>query len=194
MILYTTIIALSVCLNLCLNGFLGAGWAVSAVWLAAAVGAMVVIDAAVAVCVRCYPEKKIDVFSRYFTVSQRERALYERLGVRRWKDVIPESGKYLCHFAKDKIAEPANNVYILKFLRETCYAEVMHECSFVLSFAALLFLPYRLHIVLPVVLTNALLQLLPAIAQRYNRCRLVKLYRFNARRQMAPAAEEGQNG
>ncbi len=182
MILYAVIIISSIALTGCLNGAFGIGWEGSFAWVGIAVAIMVVIDAVTAIIVHAVPERKIDPFAEIFMVSQRERRFYEKLGVKTWKDVIPESGKYLCHFAKDKIAEPNNNLYVLKFLRETCYAEIMHVISFVLSFVPLIFMPYRLQIVLPIVLTNALLQVLPVIVQRYNRNRLVKLYRYNERK------------
>lgn len=180
MIFYSVIIVLAVILVTALNGFFGVGWKLTLIWGSVALGVMVAIDIIVAVFVRMIPEKKLDPFGKIFTVSQRERKFYEKLGVRKWKDLIPETGKYLCDFAKDKIAEPNNNEYVLKFLRETCYAGLMHAISIVLSFAAL-FLPYRLPIVLPVVLTNVFLQALPVMTQRYNRFRLVKLYRYNER-------------
>lgn len=181
MIFYTAIITLAVILVTVLNGFFGIGWKLTCIWGPAAVGAMVAIDAIVAILVRfLIPEKKLDPFAKIFTVSQKERKFYEKLGVRKWKDIIPETGKYLCNFAKDKISEPNNNEYVLKFLRETCYAGLMHAISIVLSFTAF-FMPYRLTIVLPVVMTNVFLQALPVMTQRYNRFRLVKLYRYNER-------------
>jgi hypothetical protein len=45
---------------------------------------------------------------------------------------------------------------------------------------------------LPVAVINAFLQLLPVIVQRYNRTRLVTLYRFNERRERAVAQKTQQ--
>ena len=143
--------------------------------------AVVAIDALIAWIVHSIPEKKIHPFKKFYQTGKRERKLYEKLGVRKWKDIIPESGKYLCNFAKDKVERPNDNKYVLKFLVETCYAEIMHEISFFLGFV-LLFMPYRWTIVLPVCCVNAFLQLLPVIVQRYNRVRLESVYKFNLKR------------
>ena len=148
-----------------------------------------VIDAVVAAIVHAIPENKINPFSRCYKTGKKERKFYEKLGVKKWKDIIPESGKYLCHFAKDKVYEPNNNEYVLKFLRETCYAGIMHIVSIFLGFVPLIFLPEKLNIVLAICLVNAFLQLLPVIVQRYNRDRLYKLYSFNKKH-----SKEQQNG
>lgn len=144
---------------------------------------MVVLDAVIAAIIHALPPSLMRPFDKIYAISPAERKLYERAGIRVWKDVIPETGKYLCHFAKDKIADPNDNEYILQFLRETCYAEIMHFLSLALSFPTLFFLPYTFNIALPVVLVNAFLQLLPAVTQRYNRDRLIHLYRYNERKQ-----------
>ena len=144
---------------------------------------VVAIDAIIAAIVHAIPEKHIHPLKKVYKIGKRERKFYEKLGVRNWKDIIPESGKYLCNFAKDKIYEPNNNVYVLKFLRETCYAGIMHLISIFLGFVPLAFLPYRLTIVLPICIINAFLQLLPVIVQRYNRIRLITLYNFNLKKE-----------
>ena len=94
---------------------------------------VVVIDAVIAAIVHAIPEKNINPFKKYYQTSKKERVFYENLGVRKWKDIIPESGKYLCHFSKSSVEQPNNNEYVLKFLRETCYAEVMHITSIFLG-------------------------------------------------------------
>ena len=144
---------------------------------------VVVIDAIIAAIVHAVPERKIDPFKKYYQTSKKERAFYEKLGVRKWKDIIPESGKYLCHFSKTNVEQPNNNEYVLKFLRETCYAEVMHLISIFLGCIPIAFMPLKLSVVLPIALVNAVLQTLPVIVQRYNRIRLISLYNFNKRKQ-----------
>ncbi len=146
--------------------------------------AVVAIDAIVAAVVHAVPERKINPFAKCFQASQKERSFWEKLGVRKWKDIIPESGKYLCHFSKTNVEQPNNNEYVLKFLRETCYAEVMHIISIFLGFIPLAFMPIKLTVVLPVCFINAVLQTLPVIVQRYNRIRLIALYNFNKRKQI----------
>ena len=139
------------------------------------------IDAVVAILIRLIPEKKLNPFAKIFQISKGEKKFYEAIGVKKWKDLIPESGKYLAHFAKDKIEKPNDNKYVLKFLNETLYAGIMHIISIFAGFIPLVFMPYKLTIVLPIALVNAFLQILPVIVQRYNRVRLVTLYKYNER-------------
>lgn len=184
MILYLLIIFFSV-VFICISNLVLYNSVAVCLWTVIAVLEVCAVDALVAWIVHAVPEEKVNPFAPHYQVGSKERKLYEKLGVRKWKDVIPETGKYLCHFAKDKIAEPNDNVYLLKFLRETCYAEVMHLLSFFLQFLLLIIPFYRATIMVPVVCVNGFLQLLPVIVQRYNRCRMIKLYRFNEKRQKA---------
>lgn len=152
------------------------------------------IDALVALLVRRWPEEKIDPFNGFFTARPWERKLYVRLGVRRWKDRIPEMGGLLAHFPKDRVADLHDNVYLLKFLRETCYAEVMHLWSIPAGFLIFLLWPRRiLWFGLPVALVNAFLQILPVITQRYVRPFLVSAYRRNEKSEARRQATESSN-
>jgi len=141
------------------------------------------IDALVAVCVRLYPEPKVDPFGGYFAARRWERRFYVRLGIRHWKDRIPEMGGLLAHFPKKHVADRHDNAYLLKFLRETCYAEVMHLLSIPAGFLVLLlFCVPHYHVLwfgLPVAVINAVLQILPVLTQRYVRPFLVAAYRRN---------------
>lgn len=182
MALYLSIIVISYAAIAAINGFF-TGFGTAYAYGAAAVAALVFIDAVAALLTRyCIPEKKMNPFARCFNVSAKERRFYEKIGIKKWKDTIPETGKYLAGFAKDEIAQPDNNEYLLKFLRETCYAGIMHAVSFGAGFLALAFLPYKLTIVLPAAVVNAFLQLLPTMVQRYNRYRIKILYKHNEKR------------
>ena len=184
MILYLTIIFVVWCTTALFNAlFASMGAGIAVLHTSLNVLLMVVIDAIVAIIVHSVPENKIDPFKKIFVASNGERKFYESLGVRVWKDIIPESGKALVGFDKRQIEKPTDNTYILKFLRETCYAGIMHAISIFACLIVFAFMPYKLTIVLPVVLTNIFLQLLPVIVQRYNRIRLISLYYFNKRHQ-----------
>ena len=138
------------------------------------------LDALVALAVRRYPEEKIDPFHGYFAARRWERKFYVRLGVRHWKDRIPEMGGLLARFSKKQVADRRDNTYLLKFMRETCYAEVMHLLSIPAGFLILLLFPHRiLWFGLPVALVNAVLQIFPVITQRYVRPFLATAYRRN---------------
>ncbi len=182
MIFYPVFIVTSFALIGVVNGFLLQDFSVSFAHAGLALLIVVVVDIVVAAATRLFPEEKIDPFQAIFLPSARERKVLLAIGVRTWKDIIPETGKYLCHFAKDKIEKPEDNGYLLKFLRETIYAEAMHVISFFLGFSALLLPVYRWNIALPIALVNAFLQFLPVCAQRYNRPRLIALYQYNQRK------------
>lgn len=170
-----------VCFNLIalLTGFLDLGVGLGYAQTGIALGAVVAADAIIAIAVRLFPEKKIDPFARIFTPSKTERKFYTKIRLMRWKFLVPETGKYLCNFDKDKIAEPHDNAYVLKFMRETVYASVMHIISVFVPFAFMPFLPISLAVSLSVCGVNAFLQLLPFMVQRFNRPRLAALYRHN---------------
>lgn len=140
------------------------------------------IDAVVAFIIHKLPEKWFNPFNKIYKVWNFERGLYEKIGIRKWKDKIPEMGQ-LCNFKKDKIADIGNNEYIFKFMVETCYAEVLHFLSAVLGFAVIfVFSPkFMLSFALPVAIVNCFLQILPILIQRYTRPKLIKVYERNSK-------------
>ena len=142
---------------------------------------VVAIDAIIATIVHAMSQKKLHPFAKIYQMTKFEKTLYLKLGIKKWKDKIPEAGKYLCHFAKDKVLDPNNNEYVYKFLCETCYAGIMHFISIFLGFLIMIFMPNKLNIVLPVCVVNAVLQILPVMVQRFNRERLINLYNYNKR-------------
>ncbi|MBQ8357402.1 MAG: hypothetical protein IJX39_06285 [Clostridia bacterium] len=153
------------------------------------------IDAVVALAVRyLLPKRWMDARLPFWRVHRRERGIYVRLGIRRWKDKIPETGGLLVGFSKKQIADPKSPQYLLKFLSETCYAECMHAISVLagfgvipLAFSALL--PFYEHLFffgLPVAVINAILNLLPVLVQRYVRPFLLHAYRHYEKKADAP--------
>lgn len=156
-------------------------------FLAAYVTMLIVflIDTVVALIVRyLLPKRWMDGRLRFWHVRKIERRIYVRLGIRHWKDKIPETGGMLVGFSKKHVAEPKSLEYLLKFLSETCYAECMHFISIFagfavipLSFSALLPFPqHLLYFGLPVAIINAILQILPILVQRYVRPFLLHAY------------------
>ena len=141
-----------------------------------------IIDAVVAYIIHKLPNKWFNPYKKIFYVFSFERKFYESIGIRKWKDRIPEMGQ-LCNFKKDKIAEINNNDYLYKFLEETCYAEVLHFWSAILGFLIIFFFPIKLalYITGPVALVNMFLQILPVFIQRYTRPKLIKIYERNIR-------------
>ncbi len=143
------------------------------------------LDAAVALIVRyAVPEKYYNPLRRRFAVARFEKKLYVQLGIRTWKDKIPETGGLLAGFQKSRALDLHDNEYVLKFMRESCYAEVMHLWSALLSFVILPLCSasLRLTLALPVALVNFVLQLLPILVQRFIRPQLLRVYKGNLRR------------
>ena len=144
---------------------------------------LVVIDAICALFVRyCLPKKVFNPFLKVYNVAKGERKFYERIGVRKWKDKIPEAGQLFANFAKTEIADMTNNEYVYKFMTETIYAEIMHWLSTALSFLIIFIdLSLALYVALPLVIGNMILNILPVMVQRYNRPKLMVLYQRNER-------------
>lgn len=142
----------------------------------------VVIDALVALIIHKLPPKIANPDLRIYKVYKFERRIYEKLGIKKWKGLVPETGG-LCDFKKDKIYDPNNSEYLHKFMVETCYAELLHFISAFMSFTVL-FLGEgitKLTICLPLAIMNFVVQVLPALIQRYVRPRINVLYQRRLR-------------
>lgn len=142
------------------------------------------VDGVIACLARVLPKKLFEPDRKRFTVSDREKKFYDRLKIKSWKDKIPETGALLKIFDKTKIENSEDPAYLHTFLRETCYAEIMHEYSAPLAFLILFAAPGALKwtIALPVAVVNFILQMFPIAVQRYNRNRLTKLYRVRLKK------------
>lgn len=141
---------------------------------------LIIIDAVVAIFVRIFPKKWVNPFNKIYTVHKWESKFYVKLGIRKWKDLIPESGKMLTGFGKREVLDMKDNAYLFKFMEETVYAEVMHLLSAVLGFLVV-FVNLKLWFLvgIPLAIFNFILQILPAMVQRYNRPKLMLAYRRN---------------
>lgn len=111
-----------------------------------------------------------------FRVKGWEMSFYKKIRIKKWKDKIPEMGR-TGGFPKDHLRS-ADPVYLERFISETCFGEWMHFTAGVVGFSALLFYPLSdLFFVLPILIVNFFLHLLPCLIQRYNRYRLLRLCR-----------------
>ena len=94
----------------------------------------------------------------YRTFSwEREGRVYEAMGIRRWKDRLP-----------DKSIDG-----LVRFLQETCVAELVHWCLLLLSFPLYSYVPTGFGAAVTVL--YALSNLPFIFIQRYNRPRLQRL-------------------
>lgn len=141
---------------------------------------LIIIDAVVAIFVRMFPKKWVNPFNKIYTVHKWESKFYVKLAIRKWKDLIPESGKMLTGFGKREVLDMKDNAYLFKFMEETVYAEVMHLLSAVFGFLVV-FVNLKLWFLvgIPLAIFNFILQILPAMVQRYNRPKLMLAYRRN---------------
>ena len=137
---------------------------------------LMAIDAAVAFFTQRVPRKWLIPNAWCFKVFGFERRLYEKVGIRKWKDSIPELGGAFKKFSKQHL-ESNSKEYIHFFIVETIYGEMAHTWAIV--FGIIIFFIFPSHILnfaLPLFLINLFLNLLPAMIQRYTRPKLCKVY------------------
>ncbi len=144
---------------------------------------MIMLDAIVALLLHEFPKlfcknfmEKTKFYNadRFpFKVYKFERKIYEKIGVKKWKDLLPNK----MGMRKDKIEDKNNSNYLNMFIIESCRAEFMHGLSAVFSLVVAIFLPFKyITISLPVIFVNIILQILPVLVQRYNRPKIKALY------------------
>ena len=164
----------------------GEPWYMYLIMTVAAVVASFLIDALVALVGRRLPKKWMDPNKKIFTTSKKEIAFYEKIGVRKWKDKVPELGGFTA-FHKNKLSDPWNNEYVERYMLEACYGVVIHLFSPLFGFLIIL-LDYKMYtgwswmwltIMLPVALVNGVLILLPAFILKYNLPKLKMLWDIN---------------
>lgn len=141
------------------------------------------IDALLAFVIRhLLPAKWFNFRLKRFHISKRERKIYEKLQIKKWKDKIPELGKF-ANFRKNKVEDPTNNEYVERFILECCYGEGVHLSSIILGFLIILMYPkYCLMLGIPVAIANGIIHCLSFMILRYNRPKLMVLFERNKRR------------
>ena len=105
---------------------------------------------------------------------ERGGRVYEKLGIRRWKDKVPDMSRYIPHTFRKKIGVMRSPEHVEGLIRETCVAELVHVVLILLSPVFLVLLPRGWNWIC--MLLYDLFGNLPFILiQRYNRPRLVIL-------------------
>ena len=164
----------------------GEPWYIYLIMVFAAIAASFIIDAVVAFVGRRLPKKWMDPNKKFFQASKKELAFYEKIGVRKWKDKVPELGGFTS-FHKNKLSDPWNNKYVERYMLEACYGVVIHFASPFFAFLIIL-LDYKMYtgwswmwltIMLPVAIVNAVLIGLPTFILKYNLPKLKMLYDIN---------------
>lgn len=152
--------------------------------VAISVVAAILIDSVFATIVRwVLPKNWFSLDKKRFEAGRRERRFYEILGIKKWKDKVIELGVFT-GFRKNRIAEPANNEYIRRYITEANYGVVVHiACLFCGYLVCFLFPAHRYSIGIPVGFVNMMLNFFPLMILRYNLPKLHSLYRFNLKRE-----------
>ena len=120
-----------------------------------------------------------------------EKKLYIKLGVRAWKDHIPDLGG-IGGFSKKRLQSPDAPAYIEKYIIECHKGVLTHRLCYLLGLPVMLTLPNlcALTIGLPVAVINLILNALPTMALRYNTPMLLgMLKRMRRKAVQAPPAD-----
>lgn len=106
---------------------------------------------------------------------EKDGVFYERLGIRRWKDKMPEKSRVVKYECSKTITSMHDMGHIARLIMETCVAEAVHLALIIAAF----FLPLLVRgpaLVIGWIL--AILFNLPCLLiQRYNRPRLAGMFR-----------------
>ena len=152
-------------------------------WTAANAVIVFCIDGVLAFLIRRLPEKWFAVNSKLVHIRKFENKLYLKLGVKKWRDFVPELGGFT-DFHKDKIYKPNDNEYVARYILEANYGIVIHISGIIFGFAVI-FIPnirYALMIGLPVAIVNAIYNEMSTMILRFNLPKLYTLYKRNEKK------------
>ena len=147
------------------------------------VASVIALDGVVAILIRrLLPTSWFSADRECFFVGKRERDLYRRLGIKRWKELVPELGGFT-GFHKNKLQSVSDLRYLERFLVESNYGVVIHLANAVLGFL-IFFLPFcsAASIWVPIFAVNFFLSLMPVAVLRYTCYTLQRLYKRSANR------------
>ena len=165
-------------------------WYIYLIAVVAYVIIVIIIDAIVATVIRKMPEKYFDYHKRVFNTTKSELKFYKLIGVKKWKEHVPELGMFT-GFRKNKIANPKDPAYLSRYILEACYGIIIHFWSVPASFLIMLF-DFKMYtgnsnlwlcVAMPVAIVNAILIVLPAFILKYNLPKLVRLYEISIKKE-----------
>ena len=107
--------------------------------------------------------------------------MYEKLGIKRWKDIAPDMSRIMPDMVKKKLTSENKERGMDTLIAETCVAECVHWGLVILSFG-ILFWWRGVWAAVFLLVYNILGNLPFIIIQRYNRPRLVMLEQRRKRR------------
>lgn len=146
--------------------------------------AIMAFDCLIAVFVRSLPEKWFSCDKSVFVMKKTERKVMEKLGIRKWKEQVPDLGKS-SGICKRRLTSPHDNVYVGKYLLESAYGQVIHFAAAVWGFVLVFLYPLDIWYCFgfPIAVVNTVLNLMSMFTLRYNFGRLKILYKYNERRE-----------
>ena len=165
-------------------------------WFLLVFGVVVVATFLIAYLASLLPVKFYEPDRKLFHVFKFEKKLYEGIGIKHWKDKIPELGKQLSGFDKHTLAEPDNPEYIHKFLLENCKGSFLHTISIIYSILSILILifilpwPFILTMWLPTAVVAIIVHSLSLMILRYTRPKLMIVYKRLTRNKERNIKEE----
>ena len=190
--LYLTVIGIAMAVIAAVNVLFG-----TAVWYYVIIGVIwctalqFALDGIIAITVNNLPLSWFKGEGRFFRVSNREKSLYKKLRVRKWKDKVWEFGG-LGGFSKRKIEDPRSPQYIERFIVECNKGVVTHRLSYFIGYLAMPTMSgvciYTIG--LPVAFVNMILNILPTIVLRDNTPQLRSLLERMRRAEVKKAKSE----
>lgn len=168
--LYLTVIGAAMLIIAALNIlFATAAWYYILIAVIVCTALQFALDGTIAIVINKLPDKYFGVDNRLYHVTEKEKKLYTKLKVRKWKDKIWELGG-LGGFSKKALIEPGSAQYIEKFIIECNKGVLTHRLSYPVGFLPMLFMPNvcAFTIALPVAVVNLVLNIMPTMALRYN--------------------------
>ncbi|MBO5041565.1 MAG: hypothetical protein J6D87_01230 [Clostridia bacterium] len=190
--LYLTIIGVAMTLIAGINIACGvASPLYAAVAVVFCVVLQIILDSVAALAIRLTPDRLYPAESPRYRVSGWEKKLYLKLGVRAWKDHIPDLGG-IGGFSKKRLQSPDDPAYVEKYVIECHKGVLTHRLCYPLGLLVMLTLPglCALTIGLPVAVINLMLNALPTMALRYNTPMLLRmLQRMRQKQTAAPTAK-----
>lgn len=168
--LYLTVIGLAMLVIAAVNMVLGtASWYYIVIAVIVCTALQFALDGLIAIIINKLPDKLFGVENPLYNVSEREKELYKKLKVRKWKDKVWELGG-LGGFSKKSLLEPGSPEYIEKFIIECNKGVLTHRLSYPMGFLVMVLFPNvcAFTVAMPVAAVNLFLNILPTLALRYN--------------------------
>lgn len=144
-----------------------------------------------------FPKKWLDGKAKIFQQKKFEKNLYRKIGVKNWKDKVPNCG----NVGKGVVNE--NNINLDEkninyFVYQTCLGEIVHKfCIATCLISTILLGIFRFDLffkmVLPVWFVYTTINILSIIIQRYNRPRLNIMLAKIQRANRSKAANDNEN-